>query len=375
MFLCAAGLLLGAKTMWATTPANTFAVGTCRPSLPSYPTISAAVAAAPAGATVLVCPGTYPEQVVITVPLNLQGISSGNSERAVITAGGVALTTVVDAVLDDTIAPQVWVEAGPVNITNITVDGTGNTVPTTEFLVGIFYDSGSSGTVNEVTTRQQTEGGLGSGIMAENGNSSPIASVTIENSSVHDFDNFGILVASNQTPPTLTATVKGNIVRGGGVGINNFGATASVTSNVVAGSFRGITALAATTVTGNTVTDAGQIGIVAAAAGDIIKANTVVNSALAGIYLNASGATVQSNKLAENATGIEFACFTGTVSGNTISDTATGMNDVPLTFSMVNTFENVDTIRSGGSCTSAAGREAAAARAAQLLSPVRPRPN
>src|ERR1700730_9368161 len=43
------------------TSAATFVVGTCRPSLPSYVNISAAVAAAPAGSTGEGLPGTYPQ--------------------------------------------------------------------------------------------------------------------------------------------------------------------------------------------------------------------------------------------------------------------------------------------------------------------------
>ena len=46
----------------------TFYVGSCH--VGAYPTISAAVAAVPAGSIVSVCPGTYPEQVQITKAFN-----------------------------------------------------------------------------------------------------------------------------------------------------------------------------------------------------------------------------------------------------------------------------------------------------------------
>src|SRR3981189_2967160 len=64
-------LLFVVVTLLLTTSASsspsapTFVVGTCKPGLSSYPSISAAVAAAPSGSTVQVCPGTYPEQVTI----------------------------------------------------------------------------------------------------------------------------------------------------------------------------------------------------------------------------------------------------------------------------------------------------------------------
>ncbi len=66
--------------------AASVAVGpnTCQPSLVHFATIQAAVSAVPFGATVLVCPGTYPEQVVITQPLTLKGVTDGVSGAAVI---------------------------------------------------------------------------------------------------------------------------------------------------------------------------------------------------------------------------------------------------------------------------------------------------
>lgn len=43
--------------------AATYAVGSCKPTLQSFPTISLAVAHVPPGSTLDICPGTYPEQV------------------------------------------------------------------------------------------------------------------------------------------------------------------------------------------------------------------------------------------------------------------------------------------------------------------------
>lgn len=60
--------------------AATFYVGSCKAG--SFGTISAAVAAVPAGSIVNVCPGTYPEQVVISQALTLKGMLSGNSSQA-----------------------------------------------------------------------------------------------------------------------------------------------------------------------------------------------------------------------------------------------------------------------------------------------------
>jgi len=55
------------------TLAGSYAVGTCKPTLPSFASISVAVSSVPPSSTVLVCPGTYKEQVTISQPLTLQG--------------------------------------------------------------------------------------------------------------------------------------------------------------------------------------------------------------------------------------------------------------------------------------------------------------
>src|SRR5882762_7164364 len=62
----------------------TVKVGTCRSGIVTFSTIQSAVNASPAGATVLVCPGAYPEQVVINKALTLRGVQSGTLGAAVI---------------------------------------------------------------------------------------------------------------------------------------------------------------------------------------------------------------------------------------------------------------------------------------------------
>ncbi len=59
--MLAAVLLFGSCSI-----AATYAVGTCKPTLPSFLSISAAVSSVPAGSTIEVCPGTYAEQVIIS---------------------------------------------------------------------------------------------------------------------------------------------------------------------------------------------------------------------------------------------------------------------------------------------------------------------
>jgi hypothetical protein len=361
--------------------AATYAVGSCKPSLPSYPTISSAVSSVPPGSTVEVCPNAYPEQVTITYPLTLKGITSANAGQAVITVPGSGLTVITGG-NGDSIAAQVAVTAtaGPVNISDITVDGTGNTVggyPT--WLVGILYDDGSSGTVNEVTVRNLSNSGYTAGVWAEN-TTATNESVTIENSSFHDIDNSAVVTFN----PTLSATVKGNSMETARSSVELF-AGGSVTGNVISGgngaiiqgpgtvsantvtnaAFAGMQVLSPATVSGNTVTNSGVYGIVLYAG--TASLNTVANSpygiyatngvtattnkisnASVGIYDAGGGNTYKSNAITKVAVGIEFNCNTPTVVSNTIDDATFGLDHVPASFSSGNSFNNVVTLRTDG---------------------------
>lgn len=337
--------------------ASTVQVGNCLSGVKNYPSISAAVGAVSAGSTVKVCPGTYPEQVNIFTPLTLVGISSGNSDRVVITATGANLASNIDSIFGDPIVAQVLADAaGTVNITNITVDGTGNNQNNLVDIVGVFYASGSSGMVKGVTTRQQSGNGRGYGIWAENGNTT-LESVTIESCDIHDVDSEGIFVGSNQSPPTLTATVSANMITGPRGGVIDR-AAGSITNNIIAAASIGIGAGigASNSVLSNTITitnPPGTYGIDVGPSGATVKFNKIFNVGAfelttIGILLESSSATVESNTVKDADIGIEFACHTGnTVSGNTIWDVSIGIDGVPSSLTVTNTYGNVDVKRNG----------------------------
>jgi hypothetical protein len=319
--------------------AANYAVGPCKPTLVSFPTISAAVIGVPPGSTVLVCPGAYAEQVTIAQPLTLKGITSGNAGQVVITVPGSGLTVVTDG-FGTPIAPQVHVTAGPVNISDITVDGTGNNVSCcTTWLAGIFYDSGSSGTVNEITARNlSTPGGSGVGVWAENVTATN-ETVIIENSSIHDVDS-GVLTEGS----ALLATVKGNTVEGAFYQVQWYSG-GSLTANVLIGGFAGIYVTAPVTISGNTVANA-TIGILSY--GGITATSNKISSVSYGISDFSSGNTYKSNTITKAGIGIEFNCNTSTVLSNTINDANTGLDSVPSSFSGANSFNNVGTLRNDG---------------------------
>jgi hypothetical protein len=330
--------------------AATYYVGSCKTG--AYGTISAAVAAVPAGSTIDVCPGTYPEQVVISKALTLQGIISDNSSQAVIAmpSGGLVTTSSI-LYVSTPVAPQVWVTAGPVNITNITVDGTaGPTNCPTYYLIGVFYSGGSSGTMNAIQTRNQNcAPNYGVGISVENG-AGATESITIENSNVNNNSNSGINAYSDQTPSTLTASIKGNYVVGelGGIGLSCNGSVSNNTV-MVSGEFYGFSIGVGLNeggvVSGNTINGA-IYGVYVDGAGSV-KSNKIVNSGSYGIFLLVPGATVETNIITQAPVGIEFQCNTGTVSGNTINGATTGLDKVPAGFTGVNKFYNVATTTNG----------------------------
>jgi pectin methylesterase-like acyl-CoA thioesterase len=120
----------------------TYAVGTCKPALHSFTTIQGALDASPPPNVVEVCPGTYNEQVVIGIPVALEGISYGNSAEAMIAppANGTAVAKAAND-FGQVVAAQVLVSnvAGEVNLTNLTVQGQSGFPSDGIRYVGVFY--------------------------------------------------------------------------------------------------------------------------------------------------------------------------------------------------------------------------------------------
>ncbi len=335
------GLLLSANSMLA---AN-FAVGICKPNLPSYASIQTAVSSVPAGSTVEVCPGTYAEQVTIAQPLTLEGVTSGNSSDVVITVPASGLTGVPGA-FGITIFAMVAANAGlggPVNISNITADGTGNGVCGQGWLAGIYYFTDSSGTVNEVTVRNLSSCGNNAGVWFDNGDSSNSTSVTLENSSFHDIENSSLITSGYVIP-----TVKGNFLGAAGFDIQWLGNLAgSVTGNYISsGNCCSSNFYGPATVSGNTFANS-TYSLETFGYGTAVTSNKFMNVGYA-IQAAGSGDTYKLNTITKAQVAIEFYCNLTTVASNTINDATTGLDQVPASFSGANKFYSVGTIRTGG---------------------------
>ena len=322
----------------------------------NFSTISAAVIGVPAGATIQVCPGVYPEQVTIMQPLTLQGIRSGNANRAVITINpnGSLAPNVTSSINGLAFYAQVLVQnlnpAGPVNIIGITVDGSGdNSGCSAETLAGIFYASSTSGTVNEVTARNQVNGGCGWGIWVENGAASS-QTIIIENSSVHNggFDGGGITAASVNPQPTLSSTISGNFLSNAGFfGIDD-SSSGVIAGNVITSGSAGPAIFVnadSLTVSANTLADSGM-GIETKGASTVV-ANKLSNVGDSIALFPDVAATIKSNTIKNTFFGIDFSggSSSGTISGNSLNDSLCGFANWAGPTIFGNSLYNIDSVQ------------------------------
>jgi hypothetical protein len=299
--------------------ANT--VGTCQPGN-QYSTIQAAVTAATPGSTVNICPGTYPEQVLITKNLHLVGVASGTKHAAVVTspAGGLVANGV--DIFGNPVAPQIFVQNATVSISHLTVDGTGNVLtgcggPTLE---GIYYQN-SSGTITDDVVRNQFQtdfvdyGGCQNGLAINVESLTNSSVVTVSDNSVRAYQKNGITATGAATGPGSpgpVVTITANYIVGLGATAMNWPGGAA--ENGVQVGFG-----ASGTVSNNTVNDNiwwddnsqqpgnAASGILVYASDGITISGNSVNSAQFGItvdtdptYGPADNSVIESNKVSGN---------------------------------------------------------------------------
>jgi len=348
-----------------TSSGQTVAVGNCRPLLVSYSTISAAVAAAPPNSTVLVCPGTYPEQVTINQPLTLRGLNDFGGARAVITVPTGGLVSIFGKALQLSVQGTDSPVFGPVNINNLVVDGTGSGFDcSTGTLVGIAYQF-ASGTLNNVDVRKQNPGGCGFGILLT-GSPFVVDTVNIRNSRIHDFDDTGILATSGGETGFLVnvhssvVTSANTSVRAGidyeftdglaagntitlagevGLLLDNFFGGMTANENTIIGSTVGIfvgisEGLIPTTITRNSLFKNGTgiaVSSIGGGAGAVVKSNAIVQSSTAAIDLNCSEQTTAENNIILGApVGIANVTSGDILTGNTFFNVTSATTACPF---------------------------------------------
>jgi parallel beta-helix repeat protein len=307
------------------------AVGTdpaCQPSLIHFASIQLAVSSVPAGSTIKICPGNYAEQVVINKKLTLVGVpnASGTQDAVVISppAGGMLVNTTDQR---GPVAAQILVQntTGPVLISSLTVDGKGNRYNTDD-LRGICYQD-ASGTVNHVAVRNEVPNDIptgdqsGQGILVETTNS-PSASLTVENSSVHNYNKNGIV--ARYAGATLTAI--GNYVQGSGpidiiaqngIELAFLGATGTIKNNTVIDNFYTLNTSSSSDIL---LYDAKEDGSIMVSGNTLGNSNVAISlfTDTAGTY--GDGVTVTSNKIFGTSTfdGIDVCTNGNIITSNTI---------------------------------------------------------
>jgi hypothetical protein len=335
--------------------ASNVAVGLCAAPGTHYLTIQAAVTAVellPTPRTVRVCPGSYPEQVMITSPLTLEGTPAGTSDAAVVATPSGGLVTNGSDIYGNPVAAQIFVQgATGVTVSHITVDGSNDQLVDCSINpIGIYYQN-SSGSINNNAVRNVLlPGGLqgcqaGLAINVESDTGAP--AITISDNSVRNYDKNGITASGPGTGGGPVVTVSSNTVIGvGATGVTaqngiqiGYGATGTVSSNYVVddiytGPVYGssgilIYASAGVTVSQNTV-ESTQLAIVPAtdptygtADGTIIRSNHIGGTQnFDAIDLCSDNNTAESNTIygsAQSGIHVDDECPPSTGSGNTVT--------------------------------------------------------
>jgi len=315
---------------------------------------------APPPTVVKVCPGTYNEQIEITNPVTLEGISDGTSNQVIIAPQNF-VENAVSLYSGTSLAVVLFVNgaAGPVNISNITVDGAGKgNLGIDTFVVGVLYQN-TPGSVKDVIARnlqnndQETDAGVG--IWLEGGSSTP--KITVEGCSIHDFDYAGVIA---DLPLSLTAS-QNNIydplpgpdpqfMGAKGFYLTDGLVTTTISENVVQGGQIGITEGLNLngTISNNTVIDT-QFGITASDDGFSVTGNKIIGSTVQAIQVFSAVNVIKSNTIVGAQIGMLFQCVANpNVQKNTFIDTVTALDFVPDGLLTTNSYFGVGTIRTGG---------------------------
>lgn len=335
LFIAFAALFLAASAS-----AQTAAVGTCRPTLIHFDNLDDAVHGIPVGGTILVCPGTYAEQVNITYSLTLRGITDGNNGLPLIVppVGGLrqnatGLNLPASFNRNAALGAQIFVNGGATaNISNIALDATGSLLTDCSLNpVGILYQD-ASGVVSHVSVKNEispcqfgngTPNPQGNGVTAQSDGVFP-AAVTVENSS---FDNIGLntLEANGPRAGGVTFIAKGNTIVGPGNtqgnGVYTSFVDATTNNNSISNALHNGEATAFFGIIGecdNTFTASNNRVSNASVGTDIVNSTAFCATAPGGYSI--TGNAVFNSQL----NGIEACGASNAIQGNTINDSGQG---------------------------------------------------
>jgi parallel beta-helix repeat protein len=356
--ICFAAVLLSGL-LGQSLAATTVVVGpsTCKSTLKHYSTIQSAVSAVPWGTTVMVCPGSYSEQVIVNQPLTLEGITDGTGNAAVITVPGGGLVQNGTSTSFGPVTVQLLVQnTVGVTIKGLVVDGNGGNCPAGSnrnvgigvFDVGSANDGTTAAKIQNVVVRNDTTC-FGDGILADTSyitiTSSEIhdvnqtaidaysATYSITNNSIQRAHAYGIVLLNNASG----SVVSGNNISDGTTGILSEGPnSATITNNTLLNDYYvGIWTYYAyhQTVTNNVVSNSWWPFVIEGGYLDTVQNNKFSDALYDGIldYFSFGGNNITKNTLNEAQFGIFADGTTGTdtLVPNTFYNTVTTIDPGP----------------------------------------------
>ncbi|MFL5236199.1 MAG: hypothetical protein ACJ8EL_01065 [Rhizomicrobium sp.] len=346
LLAASAGLVLAAHPA----SARTLQVGTCKDAQVTFSTIQEAIDVAFVHDKITVCPGNYPEQVVITKTLTLTNVKGFDNPVITVPAGGVVQNTTTLSGFPT--AAQVLVQpdtTANVTVRNIVVDGADNNVQTCGLqLVGVYYRN-AGGTIQADTIKNQLlpegyqgcQSGLGIYVQNANAGTDP---VVITANSVTNFNKNGITMNEAAATGEITRnTVVGmgptDVIAQNGIQVA-YGANADVETNSVSnliyspGTYGAAGILlygtdASTSIVNHNTMNSAQYGAVLDAvngtAGNRVQVTTnkIYNAQFAGVglysdgpsddYINVSGNNIQNTS---DYDGIDACSDNNTITNN-----------------------------------------------------------
>jgi nitrous oxidase accessory protein NosD len=305
----------------------------------TYTSLQSAIDAAAPGDRIDVCPGIYPEQLLISKAITVQGLHIAGQGRVQIQPTTLAVT-------EYGVAALTVLNSYGIHLRNIAVDASKNTIsacaPTLSAVhffnaSGELEDSAVSGAMLTNSAACATLSGNGFGVLIESTDSRQHR-VEVERTSIHDYTKDGIRVIGNGA----WGNVNGNIISGlGPAGGYSFqfgifalnGARVRIVGNQITEGDCGLLALP-------DCVNARSEGVVLrdVAEGALVD-NNVITRAQSGIFINDAQEAHISDNLIGNITGLDGIDAQGmsdsVLEGNTIfnvtplSATGCGVAEAP----------------------------------------------
>jgi hypothetical protein len=291
---------------------------TACPNLQFY-SINAALNAASPGDTIAICPGLYTEQLVITKPVTLLGLTASGIGRVLLQP---ALTLQQNLAAEAVITVM---NTSGVSIQNLAINGSNNTVTgCSPGVAGIhFYNSSGSVANNAIfgTHLANPLGctalpfGNGFGVLVDGNQPGPF-DVSISQNSIHDYTANGIEVNGSGT--AITAEIQGNTISGVGPanGVFQFavfvlnGAVGIITNNVITEGLCGAVS------SSNCISMRSEgITLRAAGAGTVVDSN-VISNAQSGIFINGGNFLSITNNQIRNIDAMSGMDIQGSATGS-----------------------------------------------------------